>query len=339
MMIDWREGGHVMDNSGGERYQAKQQIFGGERRPLSASEVNAHLRTKWLGHHLLCYSEVDSTNQMAKICIARQEPRGTVIVAETQTAGRGRLLRQWVSHPGVGLWFSVILSPFVPPNAALLSFLAGVSVCRVIREVTGLAAELKWPNDVLIGDRKVCGILLEVGSDGESVVVGIGLNVNQQRDEFPVALQDRATSLALEAGHPFDRPFLLAAILNAIENRVETFLNEGSAALMDEYRSLCTTIGKRVRIDFPDGTEEYGVVSGIADNGAVVFIPDVAGGGGAANQAGGVAVAAVADAAVAAGVAGGADSAAAKGARAAANAQARTREIMAGDITHLRTHN
>ena len=287
---------------------------------------------------MLCYSEVDSTNQMDKICIARQEPRGTVIVAETQTAGRGRLLRQWVSHPGVGLWFSVILSPFVPPNAALLSFLAGVSVCRVIREVTGLAAELKWPNDVLIGDRKVCGILLEVGSDGESVVVGIGLNVNQQRDEFPVALQDRATSLALEAGHPFDRPFLLAAILNAIENRVETFLNEGSAALMDEYRSLCTTIGKRVRIDFPDGTEEYGVVSGIADNGAVVLSrigggrrsrePGRGCGGGCGRRCG-----------RGCGGSRGCRFGAAKGARAAANAQARTREIMAGDITHLRTHN
>jgi len=303
------------------------------RRPISASEISAQLSTKWLGHNLICVEEVDSTNQMAKLCIVQQESlgaqgsrgapkapraqgdrgiRGTVIVAEKQTAGRGRLLRQWVSHPRVGLWFSAILGPFPPARAALLSFLTAVSVCRVIRDVAGLMAELKWPNDIMISDRKVCGILLEAGSDGESVIAGVGLNVNQRRDEFPTVLQETATSLVLEAGHPFDRPFLLAAILGNIEARVETLIDDGSASLMDEYRSLCTTIGKRVRIDFPDRAEEYGVVSGIADSGAVIFVPDAAGAAGAAG------------AGAAGGIRGGAMHA---------------REVMAGDITHLRTQN
>ena len=278
---------------------------GDGRRLLSAAEIGAQLPTKWLGHNLLYYAEADSTNLMAKLCIAQQVPRGTVIVAEKQTAGRGRLLRHWVSLPRIGLWFSVILSPFAPAGAALLSFLTAVAVCRVIREVAGLPAVLKWPNDVMICGRKVCGILLEAGSDGQSVIVGVGLNVSQRRDEFPAALQETATSLALEARRPFDRPFLLAAILSQIETRVETLIDTGSAALMDEYRSLCATIGKRVRIDFPNSIAEYGVVSGVADSGAVIFIPDAIGAGGA-------------------GAAG-------------EGAGGRAREVMAGDITHLRT--
>lgn len=297
-----------------ERWQARDA-----RRQISAPEISTQLSTKWLGHNLLCFEKIDSTNMMAKLCVARQEPRGTVIIAEKQTIGRGRLLRQWVSDPGVGLWFSLILSPFSPAGAAPLPFLIAVSVCRVIREVAGLPAVLKWPNDIMIGDRKVCGILLEVGSDGKSVIAGVGLNVNQRLDEFPAALQETATSLALEAGHPFERPFLLAAILGCIEEKVERLIDEGGGSLMGEYRVLCATIGKRVRIDFPNRMAEYGVVSGIADNGAVIFIPDAAGAG--ANKAAA------------------AHSAGDDGAGADRDGVGHAREVMAGDITHLRMQN
>lgn len=189
------------------------------------------------------------------------EPPGLVLVAEEQTAGRGRLDRRWESPPRAGLLFSALLtaepSPWVP-------LLAGVAVCRALRHVSDVAARLKWPNDVLVGERKICGVLAEVAAG--RVVLGVGLNVSTRADELP--LGRAATSVLLEGGTA-DRPTLLRAVLREL----------AAGATRDDYRLLSATVGREVSVSLPDGAVTTGVASGIDDEGRLVVagVPYAAG--------------------------------------------------------------
>ncbi len=214
-----------------------------------------------------------STNDDARRLALEGAPEGTCVVAEEQTAGRGRLDRTWSSPAGAGLWASfVIRAGDVPRDRwSLLSLAAGLAAVDALAEGCRVRAELKWPNDVVVvaaacggdgGLRKIGGILSEAVGD-DAIVVGIGLNVDQGSAEL-AALSVKASSVMLEGGRP-DRPALLVSLMGAMERRVGQW-RSGDLAMMGDYRAVCTTIGRLVSVDLPAGTVS-GHVSGIDDDG------------------------------------------------------------------------
>lgn len=206
-------------------------------------------------------SVVPSTGSTNADLVAAGGPEGQVLVAEEQTAGRGRMGRSWVSPPGTALTFSVLLRPDAVPaeRRGWLTLLAGVAVARAVRAVSGLPATLKWPNDVLVADGKLAGVLAEQAADG-AVVIGIGVNVSTAAGALPSGPGGlRATSIAIASGPAGDtvsRSVLLARILREIEPRYLAFRDNPDASatgLLAEYRELCATLGRRVRAELPAG--------------------------------------------------------------------------------------
>lgn len=200
--------------------------------------------------------------------LARGGPEGQVLVAEEQTAGRGRAGRSWTSEPGASLTFSVLLRPVsVPPGRrGWLPLLTGVAVADAVRAASGVAATLKWPNDVLAGPRKLAGILAE--QSGDFVVIGIGLNVATRFDAVAVPARALPATSLLAEGASVSRELLLAEILRGLERRYVAFLDDPDPAsaprggLLAEYRSLCATLGRSVRVELPGGR----MLSGTADD-------------------------------------------------------------------------
>ncbi|MEP6853793.1 MAG: biotin--[acetyl-CoA-carboxylase] ligase [bacterium] len=212
-------------------------------------------------------TETASTNADLARAAAGGAPEGAVLVAESQTGGRGRLGRAWVSPPRAGLTFSVLLRPGSPRAAwAWLSLLTGVSVARALAQVADVDALLKWPNDVLLGTGKVAGLLAEVA--GDAVVVGVGLNVSTGRAELPRAA---ATSLFLEQASCTDRAALLAAILRCLAEDYRGWLD--GADPRPRYVAACATVGQRVRVTLPDG-ELTGDAVDVDPGGALVVKTD-----------------------------------------------------------------
>jgi len=222
-----------------------------DRPPLGAEALNRSLVPD--GWRVEVLAETTSTNAVVAERARAGEPAGLCVVAEQQTQGRGRLDRSWVSPPRAGLTFSVLLRP---TGGALgwLPLLAGLAVARAVREQTGVDAVLKWPNDVLVGDRKVAGLLAEA-VDG-AVVVGVGLNVTTLPDELPVP---EATSLSLEGADTTDRETLLKAVLRGLHGGDER-----------AYRELCSTIGRQVAVHLPGGEVVEGTAEAVDEHGRLV---------------------------------------------------------------------
>lgn len=231
-----------------------------DRPPLRAAALTRALAAD--GWRVEVLAESPSTNAVVADRARSGEPAGLVVVAEWQTAGRGRLDRAWVSPARAGLTFSVLLRPAEPVASwPWLPLLAGVAVARAVRRRTDLAAVLKWPNDVLLADRKVCGILAEVAGQG-ALVIGIGLNVTTTLDELP---HPGATSLLLAGARTPDRDTLLRAVLRELTS----VLAEPAAARRD-YRLLCATVGSLVRLELPAGGPVTGLGQGIDEHGRLV---------------------------------------------------------------------
>lgn len=210
--------------------------------------------------------------------LRRGGAEGQVLVAESQVAGRGRMGRSWVSAAGASLTFSVLLRPVSVPASrrGWLPLLTGVSVACAVRDVSAVAAVLKWPNDVLAGSRKLAGILAE--QSGDAVVIGIGLNVATPADALPVSPAGLpATSLLVE-GASVSREALLAGILLELERRYAAFSDDPDPArtgLLAEYRALCATLGRPVRVELPGGSVLAGVAEDIdADGRLLVASPE-----------------------------------------------------------------
>jgi BirA family biotin operon repressor/biotin-[acetyl-CoA-carboxylase] ligase len=201
-------------------------------------------------------------------------PSPAVLVTDDQTAGRGRLGRRWTAPPGTSLAISVLLRPDVPrERLGWLSLLAGTAMAGALRGL-GVAATTKWPNDVLIGGRKVCGVLAEALPDGDGIVIGAGLNHRLTTDQLPVPT---ATSLAIEGG-PTDPDVLIAAYLSALSGLLEPFEAAGGdperGGLRAAVEAACGTIGHRVRIALPDGSALVGRAVGIDDDGRIEVVRD-----------------------------------------------------------------
>ncbi|MGZ4426834.1 MAG: biotin--[acetyl-CoA-carboxylase] ligase [Nocardioidaceae bacterium] len=220
-----------------------------------------------------------STNAAVADRARRGEDEGLVVAAEHQTAGRGRLDRVWVTPARAALTFSVLLRPGAVPAARWpwLPLLAGVAAVEGVRRAAGVDAVLKWPNDVLVGDGKLAGILVErVESAGAlAAVVGIGLNVSSTRAELPV---ETATSLALEGATSLDRTALLAAILAALRDEYDVWRvarGDPAGSLRPSYTRLCATVGQQVRVALPGGGQLTGEATGVDDGGRLeVATPD-----------------------------------------------------------------
>jgi len=197
--------------------------------------------------NILRFDVVDSTNDKAKELLDRDIQEGTVVLADRQAAGRGRYGRAWASPPG-GLYFSILLTP-KERNAQLLSLLSGLPVVRTLRGF-GIEASLKWPNDVLVQGRKICGILCEgvYRHDVYWVIVGIGVNVTVDLRRLPQEIQETATSLKREMGKNVENEAVLSDLLREYNDFYATYTGRGAEHLLTEYRGLCATLGKAVVI-------------------------------------------------------------------------------------------
>lgn len=219
---------------------------------LKVNHLQDGLCTKRMGRIILFSCKSKSTNEWAKKLATYGADEGTVVIAETQTRGRGRLGRRWDSPTG-GLWFSLILRPKLnPKEASKLTFVAGLAVTKVLREMFGLNAETKWPNDVLVNSRKICGILAEMNTIGETVnfvVVGVGVNANFDIEEaLPEQLRKVATSLENELGRKVHLEKLFRTLLRRLENLYELFLKKGFDPVLEEWKNYAGFLGRQVEI-------------------------------------------------------------------------------------------
>lgn len=220
---------------------------------LGVEQVDPLLATSELGRWLHVHREIPSTNDEAHRLAEQGAPHGTVVVAESQTAGRGRRGRAWASPPGKGLALSVVLRPELPPQrASELSIVAAVAVCAAARDLGAVHAEVKWPNDVLCRGKKLAGLLAELRVQGDRVqhvVLGVGLNVNLFPADLPAELRPLATSLSMERGEPVARSLVCARLLWFLEERLELHAALGFAPIAEEWRELSCTLGRRVRVE------------------------------------------------------------------------------------------
>ena len=225
---------------------------------LLASEIRDGLKTRAIGqkdiHH---FEQTDSTNKRAKEIAAVGAAEGTLVVAEEQTQGRGRLDRHWFSPAGQGIYASVVLRPALPPSEATrLVLLAAVAVAETLISATGLKATIKWPNDVLVAGKKIAGILTELAMEMDAVdymIIGLGLNVNIRADELPEDIRGRATSILAETGNPFSRPLLLRHILESFENCYDQLMTSGFEPIMARWRDLADMLGRTVSVQTRSG--------------------------------------------------------------------------------------
>ena len=241
------------------------------RPPLDPAALNARLvRPGGLWRDIRVIEETGSTNAVLLDEARAGAAEGLVLVAESQTAGRGRLGRSWSSPPRAALTCSVLLRPagVPPPARGWLPLLTGIAVAAALRAEAGVAAGLKWPNDVLVGDRKIAGILAE--AHGDAVVAGVGLNVTLTRAELPVPT---ATSLLLENAACLDRGRLLAAVLTELARRYTAWAAGPEAgALRAEYLRWCVTIGREVRVELPGGALLTGTATDVDEAGRLAVL-------------------------------------------------------------------
>ena len=248
--------------------------------PLSLDAIQSTLATQAFGHRIELRDQIDSTNREAVALAHAGVEHGTVVVADSQTEGRGRLSRQWFSPPGVNLYCSIVIRKPISADrlAEWLSWLpliAALAAAESIETVAAARVAVKWPNDLLIAERKVGGILCESGAGARSgpfQVIGIGLNVNGDRNDFPEDLRETATTICHETGRPVDRNRLLTQFLHELEACVEEFDSRGSERVALAYQQRCSTIGKTVKATLTDGKEFVGLAEAIEQNGALRVI-------------------------------------------------------------------
>ena len=233
------------------------------------------MRTRLLGRSILFSKNVASTNEWAKKLASQGAPEGTVVVAETQTHGRGRLCREWIAPPG-GLWFSLILSPKNrPAQVPQLTFVAGLAVAETLREQYGLRTETKWPNDVLVNGRKICGILGEtstVGKEINVVILGIGINANFAAERvLPESLRAGATSLESELDRKIRLEELFNSLLMKLEATYVLYTRKGFSPILKQWKRYAGFLGQEV--DVTDRNEKItGVASDVDKDGVLILL-------------------------------------------------------------------
>jgi len=246
---------------------------------LTQAEVGSGLATQLFGRESYFYfREIDSTNNRAKALAAEGVPEGTVVVADMQTAGRGRRGRQWFSPSNQGIYVSVVLRPSLPlREISRISLVAAVAVAETLREEFGLDALIKWPNDILIDHKKIAGILSEAVIDTvglEYMVVGIGLNINQDLSQFPADLRMPATSLRVENSQAVARVRILQSLLLSLEQQYLRLLAGDFESILVRARALSMVLGQQVRLETAEGFVVGKAVDINSDGYLMVVNPD-----------------------------------------------------------------
>ncbi|MBA2875060.1 BirA family biotin operon repressor/biotin-[acetyl-CoA-carboxylase] ligase [Anoxybacillus caldiproteolyticus] len=241
---------------------------------VTANEIQLGLKTETLGRYIHFEEEVTSTQTIAQKLAYEGAKEGTLVVAEQQIAGRGRMARNWFSPKGTGIWMSLILRPPIPPQKAPhLTLLTAVAIAQAIQDVTGLVPDIKWPNDILINGKKCVGILTELQAEPDrihSVIIGMGINVNQTVEQFPEDIRAIATSLAIEKGEKIKRAELVQEILFKIEMLYRQYLQHGFRPIKLLWEGYAISIGKEITARTLSGTLR-GMALGITDEGVLML--------------------------------------------------------------------
>lgn len=239
---------------------------------MTQTELLSCIRGKWAGHCIEYHDEITSTNTRAKQLAEEGAPHGTLVIADSQTSGKGRRGRSWASPSGTGIWMSLILRPdIVPSSASMITLAAALSVVRGIETAVGIKTLIKWPNDIVSDGKKVCGVLTEMSAELEGVhyiVVGMGINANM--DTFPPDISQTATSLYLQAGKKVRRSRVVVAVMESMELYYDKFLRSGDLSqFRQEYHSKLVNKGQIVRV--LSAKEEYqGICLGIDQRGELL---------------------------------------------------------------------
>lgn len=236
------------------------------------AELESLMNTSWAGINLEYYDETDSTNVRARQLAEEGAPHGTLVTADSQTAGKGRRGRSWIAPRGQGIWMSLVLRPDIEPqSASMLTLVAALAVSDGIKNSTGLDVSIKWPNDIVCRGRKLCGILTEMSTEGDWIrycVVGMGINVDMEA--FPEELKDKATSLCMELKAPVRRSPVICACMETFEYYYGIFIKTGDlSALVDAYNSRSANLGRTVTVLDPKG-EYRGEALGIDSQGSLL---------------------------------------------------------------------
>ncbi|WP_332630152.1 biotin--[acetyl-CoA-carboxylase] ligase [Halalkalibacter flavus] len=237
-------------------------------------EIKVGLSTTRLGQELTYFDTTNSTQYTAHKLAQEGAPEGHVVIANEQTAGKGRLGRDWYSRKGTSVSMSIILRPDLPPQKTpQLTLLTAVAVVRAIKNITGIQCDIKWPNDILLKGRKLVGILTEMQADPDrvhSVIIGIGMNVNQRSADFDPAVRELATSLAIEKDESVDRALVISAVLNEFEQLYDLYLKEGFTTIRSLWEAYSLSIGTYI---YARTMREviYGYAKGITNDGVLLL--------------------------------------------------------------------
>lgn len=239
---------------------------------MDKTELESIHATEWAGCEIYYFDSIDSTNTKAKELAEEGHPSGTLVVADRQTAGKGRRGRSWESPTGIGIFMTLMLKPEINPNnASMLTLVAAMATTRAIRRVTGVPAMIKWPNDIVMNGKKVCGILTEMSAQFDyinHIVIGIGINVHNE--DFPEEIAKTASSLYLESGQHIHRASLIEAFLEEFEDVYAEYLKtEDMEGLQKEYDAMLVNRGRQVRVLDPKEPFE-GKAMGITKKGELI---------------------------------------------------------------------
>lgn len=240
---------------------------------MTEAEIKSLLHTDWVAKEVLYFDTIDSTNTKAQELAEKGYPSGTLVVADKQESGKGRRGRSWVSPSGTGIFMTLMIKPDINPNnASMLTLVAALAVAKAITSVTGEEAMIKWPNDIVVNSKKVCGILTEMNAQFDyinHIVVGIGINVHNE--SFPEEISQMASSLMIEAGGKrFHRAQIIAETMSYFEQYYDTFLKtQDLSALVREYDKLLVNRNKSVRVLDPKEPFD-GKAMGITSKGELI---------------------------------------------------------------------
>lgn len=249
--------------------------------PLTKDTIHSTLSTTWLGRRIELFDCLPSTNREASQLAQAEVEHGTVVAADSQTAGHGRLSRTWFSPPGANLYCSVILRSSLPPERltewlSWLPLISALAAAEAIEQVSSTHVSVKWPNDLMISERKVGGILCESGTGPRSnpfQIIGIGINVNVEHKDFPVELRGSATSIWQERSIVVDRNRLLAQLLIELEQCLDEVTVHGPDRIALAYYQRCSTIGRKVQATLANGDAVVGLAEGIGQDGSLRVRP------------------------------------------------------------------
>ncbi|MBM7692620.1 BirA family biotin operon repressor/biotin-[acetyl-CoA-carboxylase] ligase [Peribacillus deserti] len=243
---------------------------------LSGNSILLGLETKMMGKHISYHESLPSTQKIAHKLADSGAEEGTLVIADEQTEGKGRLLRTWHSAK-TGIWMSLVLRPKIPMHQApQLTLLAAVAIVQAIEDTTSLLPAIKWPNDILINGKKVTGILTEMQAEADrihSVIIGIGINVNQGLEDFPDEIKETATSLSIEEGQPISRTSIIQSFLKHFEILYNLFLKEGFKPIKLLWESYAVSLGKEIKASTLTGVL-YGKAIGITEDGVLLLKDD-----------------------------------------------------------------